>query len=160
MELNKLTLGIIVLFAVLFFGPVLLRESFVDASDNSGSMVSVSLRDLMTLIGIGVASGNTTTGTTSTATTNTATTGTTTTSDDDTGSFASQFYESIRGELLSDVRQSVRKQLQDQQEDILDDSCIDGMANQQGADWMRYIPGKNPADYIRKDSIPCYKCNL
>ena len=43
---------------------------------------------------------------------------------------------------------------------VLTDSCIDSFSSQQGADFMRYIPGKNPADYVRKDSIPCYGCSL
>ena len=43
---------------------------------------------------------------------------------------------------------------------IITDSCIDSIADSQGADFIRYIPGKNPDDYIRKDSIPCYGCSL
>ena len=30
----------------------------------------------------------------------------------------------------------------------------------QGADFLKYQYGINPADYIRKDSIPCYACTL
>jgi len=48
----------------------------------------------------------------------------------------------------------------DDDSNIMTDSCIDSISADQGADFMRYIPGKNPADYIRKDSIPCYKCSI
>jgi hypothetical protein len=71
------------------------------------------------------------------------------------------YYSAFKTEILQEVRQSVRDELQKKQEgSVMSDSCIDSVANQQGTDWMRYIPGKNPADYIRKDSIPCYGCNL
>lgn len=162
MELNKFVLVLLILFGVLLLGPIFLKETFVDASDNSGSVVSVSLKDLMTLIGVGVATGNTQP--------------TMTTQQikqpqfvqnqpaESSSDFASQFYTSLRGELMNDIKQSVRDQLQKQSNkdegDILTDSCIDSIVNKQGNDWMRYIPGKNPADYIRKDSIPCYKCDL
>ena len=33
-------------------------------------------------------------------------------------------------------------------------------AASQGADFLKYQYGMNPADYIRKDSIPCYGCTL
>ena len=33
-------------------------------------------------------------------------------------------------------------------------------ANAQGQTFMKYQYGTNPADYIRKDSIPCYGCSL
>ena len=46
------------------------------------------------------------------------------------------------------------------QSNIMTDSCIDGIIDDQSADFMRYIPGKNPDDYIRKDSIPCYGCSV
>ena len=49
---------------------------------------------------------------------------------------------------------------EDDVSNIMTDSCIDSIAEDQGADFMRYIHGKNPADYIRKDSIPCYKCSI
>jgi hypothetical protein len=40
------------------------------------------------------------------------------------------------------------------------DSCLDSIVKDQGKEWLRYIPGKNPDDYIRKDSIPCWGCSL
>ena len=84
--------------------------------------------------------------------------------------FDQQFYSNLKGTILSDVRQTVRDTLQSYGSGkqgaasnagpVLTDSCIDSAAADQGADFMRYIPGKNPADYIRKDSIPCYGCSL
>lgn len=75
-------------------------------------------------------------------------------------SFDQQF-SSLKGSIVNDVRQTLRNELQSKTEgSVMNDSCIDSVVNQQGNEWMRYIPGKNPADYIRKDSIPCYACNL
>jgi hypothetical protein len=72
-----------------------------------------------------------------------------------------EMYAKLKDSLVSDVRSTVRDSLQAKSEgNVLTDSCIDSVVNQQGTEWMRYIPGKNPADYIRKDSIPCYSCNI
>jgi len=171
MELNRTTLIFLVLIVLAFIGTVFVsKESFVDAS---GTMVQVSLTDLLKLF--------TTTSSMTTAPDSvspspsydslrkdiektqkdsmlsvTGTTDTTTTI-----SSASPYDSAFKSELLKEVRASVRDELQKKQEgSVLSDSCIDSVANQQGTDWMRYIPGKNPADYIRKDSIPCYGCNL
>jgi hypothetical protein len=76
----------------------------------------------------------------------------------------SQFYTSFKSELLADVKQAVQDELISNplasQGTVLNDSCIDSFAGQQGTSWLKYVPGKNPNDYIRKDSIPCYGCSL
>ena len=87
-------------------------------------------------------------------------------------SYDSQFRKS----LIKDVKDVVREELLQGgaaqaaalgapyggvgEDTVLTDSCIDSFSSQQGADFMKYIPGKNPADYVRKDSIPCYGCSL
>jgi hypothetical protein len=150
--MEKLTLGLLVLFGVLLVSQVLRVESFVDASDNSGNMINLSLTDLLSLIG--------------------STTGTTTPPTPppqqpvviQAPGIDSQFYTSFKSELMSDVRQAVQDELISNplasQGTVLDDSCIDSFSSQQGKDFLKYVPGKNPNDYIRKDSIPCYGCSL
>ncbi len=171
--MDKVTLGFLFLLAVIFLSSLLLNESFVDASgtrvDASGSRITLSLSDLFSLIG----GGNTTTSSTTSSTRST----TQAVQPIQVGqggipesSFDQQFYSNLKGTILSDVRQTVRDTLQSSSAGqggaarnagpVLTDSCIDSVAAQQGADFMRYIPGKNPADYIRKDSVPCYGCSI
>jgi len=64
-----------------------------------------------------------------------------------------QFLASLKSEIMNDVRDSLSPS------NVMTDSCIDNLLNDQGADFLRYI-GKNPAAYIRKDSIPCYGCSV
>ena len=70
----------------------------------------------------------------------------------------SEEVSNLKSEIYSDIAQSLNNTLDSP--NIMTDSCIDSISENQGADFMRYIPGKNPADYIRKDSIPCYKCSI
>jgi hypothetical protein len=51
--------------------------------------------------------------------------------------------------------------------DDLKTQLVDGQKNvtrspavQQGKDYISYAPAMNPAEWIRKDSIPCYACTL
>jgi hypothetical protein len=78
-------------------------------------------------------------------------------------------YNHMRSSLISDVKQTVRDELlngslygsgPNSSATVLYDDCLDSFSAQQGASFMKYIPGKNPADYIRKDSIPCYGCSV
>jgi hypothetical protein len=97
----------------------------------------------------------------------------------------SNFYSSIKGPLITDVKKTVQDELLSSAQSagmlayaggtssagsgsdatsncasVMTDGQIDNFAQQQGNDWLRYVPGKNPNDYIRKDSIPCYGCSL
>ena len=122
-----------------------MTESFYDASgaDASGN-VTLSLSDLLALLGSG------------------------TTKDTDSSYEEAREYGSMRNEIMTDVKRAVKAELlhgklsglYDSQDNVLDDSCIDSFSAQQGADFMKYIPGKNPDDYIRKDSVPCYGCSI
>lgn len=165
--MDKVTLGFLFLCIIIFLSSVLVSESFVDASgtnvDASGSKITLSITDLFSLLG-GGSSSVTSTPKVTTPVVSTAPAGA------PESSFDQQFYSNLKGTILSDVRQTVRDTLQSygtgkqgaatNAGPVLTDSCIDSMAESQGADFMRYIPGKNPADYIRKDSIPCYSCSL
>jgi len=133
------------LLCILFFGPLLMIEGFTDASgqkqDASGQYVTVSLKDLFALLGQGKVSKEV--------------------QEQIPKGSDVEMYGKVKDSIVSDVRDTVRTQLQAKSEgNVLTDSCIDSVANQQGTEWMRYIPGKNPADYIRKDSIPCYACTI
>ncbi len=136
-----------------------LTESFADAS---GNQITMSLSDLFTLIG-GSSSLKNTPAAKSLYDSTIPSTPSTTSSQ---SSLDSQFYSGLKDTILTDVRQTVRDTLQksggvaDNAGNVLTDSCIDSAVAQQGAEFMRYIPGKNPADYIRKDSIPCYSCSI
>jgi hypothetical protein len=144
--MDKTTLAFIGLLAVLFIGQVFINENFYNfagTTDVSGN-ITLSLSDLMTLIGY----GSSTTAPTRSITDTTLTHGS---------------YNKMRDELRSDVKQAVRDEMLAKEfsdETVLDDSCIDSFSAQQGSDFMKYIPGKNPDDYIRKDSVPCYGCSI
>lgn len=154
--MEKTTIVLVVLFGVLLLAQVLSVETFVDASGNrdaSGNNVTLSVSDLLSLLGSGVSTQTTTAPTTQPVIVQSP------------GGLDASFYNSIKSDLLSDVKQTVRDELVNNPlatsaGSILDDGCIDNFASQQGTDWMRYIPGKNPNDYIRKDSIPCYGCTV
>jgi hypothetical protein len=64
----------------------------------------------------------------------------------------------LKSEIYSEITQPLNNTLDSP--NITRDSCIGSISDNQAVDFMRYIPGKNPADYIRKDSIPCYKCSI
>lgn len=177
MELERSTIIFLMLIGILILGSFFVKESFVSTTnDASGSVVKVSIKDLISIL-------NMTGSATTTPTTTTSTTGdvkydklrqdllnsqkessnklTGTSQDTKNTLEGDDYYTAFKNEILQEVRSSVRNELQKKQDgSVLTDSCIDSVANQQGTDWMRYIPGKNPADYIRKDSIPCYGCNL
>jgi hypothetical protein len=70
-----------------------------------------------------------------------------------------------RSNLQNDIKMAVRSELLNANfgnnyDDMYDDSFLDSISSQQGKDFMRYIPGKNPDEYIRKDSIPVYGGSL
>lgn len=150
---------------MLFIAPIIYQEAFVDASDNSGAYIKLSLTDLMSLFGSTQAQMNTRQTQQQPIIITQPSSGTSNSQGVD-----SQFYSSLKDSIISDVRQSVHDELLNASssgggggllgQTVMNDSCIDSMAEQQGADFMRYIPGKNPADYVRKDSIPCYGCSL
>lgn len=153
-------IALLVLVAVLFVGQILYQETFVDISDNSGSFIKLSLADLMTLIGTQASSSTTSSNQNQPIIIQPP-------------SYDTQF-SSLKDAILSDVKQTVQDEIMsgslrglaagsaggDVCADVMDDSCIESMANLQGSEFMKYIPGKNPADYIRKDSVPCYGCSL
>jgi hypothetical protein len=154
--MDRTTLAFAVLLAVLFVGQVFVREQFADVSDNSGSFIKLSLTDLLSLIG------------TSTTTPTTTPSATPIVINQGGGDYS--YYNKMKKAILGDVRQTVRDELLNGSlsainssgcsGDTITDSCIDSFSDQQGADFMRFIPGKNPADYIRKDSVPCYGCSV
>ena len=138
--MDKTTIAFFCLVLVLFAGQVFLNEQFVDVS---GSMLSLSLTDLLSFIG-----QNTTPPATE--------------------EVDYKEYDKLKSGIIADVKQTVRDELLNgslygglgNQDTVLSDDCIDSFSSKQGADFMRYIPGKNPADYIRKDEVPCYGCSV
>ena len=158
--MEKTTLAFLALLTVLLIGQWLFTESFVDLSDNSGTMIRMSLSDLMAIL----TAKNPSSSPRASRSNNTPTVVNTTGTLDATtyNSLLGDIKKTVQDELLSSAQESgilsgAGSQGGDQ---TLTDSCIDNFAQQQGADFMRYVPGKNPNDYIRKDSIPCYGCNL
>jgi hypothetical protein len=147
-QMDKTTLVFFSLVLVLFVGQVFINEQFVDVS---GSLISLSLTDLLSLIG-------TTNSTPPPPSQNPIVVN---------SGLGASAYNSLKDSIISDVKQTVRDELLNGSlsgglggDTVLSDDCIDSFSAQQGADFMRYVPGKNPADYIRKDSIPCYGCSV
>jgi hypothetical protein len=139
------------LLVVLFLGQVCINESFKDASgaDASGN-ITLTFSDLLALLGSGASTKEEE-------------------KEEDDYDYDSKdkYYRNMRADMMSDVKNAVRKELlYGKYSDLyagdttLDDSCIDSFSSKQGADFMKYIPGKNPDDYIRKDSVPCYGCSV
>jgi len=140
----------IALLAILFIGQVFMNENFynfTNTADASGN-ITLSLSDLMSLIGYG------------------AVTRTDNSDDSDNTDNVGDYrkYKNMRDDIKKDIKAAIKDEMLKKQfsdgNDILDDSCIDSFSAQQGSDFMRYIPGKNPDDYIRKDSVPCYGCSI
>lgn len=143
------------LLAVLFIGQVAMREYFVGTADVSGSKITLTLSDLISLLGTPPAAPPAAPAP---------------------AARSPSPYEllSLERTITSEVRDAVRSELlngsllggssasgrSSSTDDLVPDSCIDSFAAQQGSDYMRYVPGKNPDDYIRKDSIPCYGCSI
>jgi hypothetical protein len=148
MEFNRFMLLGFIFILFLLVSSTYLKESFTDVS---GDYVSISMKDLLTLLSD---SKNTTNNKFPTYTVEKE-------EKEVTNEVDKQFYNSIKGDLLQEVRTTVREEMKKKEEgSVLSDSCIESISNQQGTDWIKYIPGKNPDDYIRKDSIPCYGCSL
>jgi hypothetical protein len=141
--MDKTTLAFIGLLAILFIGQVFMNENFYNfaGTDASGN-ITLSLSDLMSLLGYG----------------------TTVSSLNKTDTVTASTYTKLRDDIKEDVKKAVRDEMMEKEfsdeTTILDDSCIDSFSAQQGSDFMKYIPGKNPDDYIRKDSVPCYGCSI
>jgi hypothetical protein len=140
------------LLVVLFLGQVFVNESFKDASgaDASGN-ITLTLSDLLALLGSGASKKGDDKDD----------------DDDDKYDGKDKYYRNMRADMMADVKNAVRKELLNGKysdlyggDTTLDDSCIDSFSSKQGADFMKYIPGKNPDDYIRKDSVPCYGCSV
>ena len=139
------------LLVVLFLGQVFMNESFADASgaDASGN-ITLTFSDLLALLGSSASKKEEE-------------------EEEDESDYDSKdkYYRNMRADMMSDVKNAVRNELlYGKYSDLysgdttLDDSCIDSFSSKQGADFMKYIPGKNPDDYIRKDSVPCYGCSI
>jgi len=138
------------LLAVLFLGQLLMNEHFYNYTDTSGN-ITLTLTDLLSLLGSSSSSSSDDT------------------DDKDTDYVTDKYYRNMRADMMKDVKDAVKQEIMNSKfkglygsgdDTILDDSCIDSFASKQGSDFMKYIPGKNPDDYIRKDSVPCYGCSL
>ena len=159
--MDHTTMVFIGLLVVLFLGQVFMNEGFKD-TDASGN-ISLSLSDLMALLGSGSGLGKDKDDEDEDE-------------DDDRSSkkdrIRDKYYRNMRADMMDDVKRAVKKELLNSKFSelygsgsgsdgtTLDDSCIDSFSSQQGTDFMKYIPGKNPDDYIRKDSVPCYGCSI
>ena len=168
--MDKTTIGFLGLLAILFIGQVFMTEAFYDVSADASGNIIISISDLLSLLGTGASPAGKVTPVAPVAPVG-ATQATQATQGTLDASGAAGAYSSMRDEIISDVKSAVRSEVLNSQwtgllnsghtgAQVLDDSCIDTFAAQQGSDFMRYIPGKNPDDYIRKDSIPCYGCSI
>ena len=171
--MDHTTMVFIGLLVILFLGQVFMNESFVDASgadasgaDASGN-ITLTLSDLMALLGSGSSSSSKGKDEEND-------------DDDDTDSNRDKYYRNMRADMMNDVKHAVKEELihgkfsalygssssssstgsDTCDGSVMEDSCIDSFSSQQGSDFMKYIPGKNPDDYIRKDSVPCYGCSI
>ena len=143
-------MAFIALLVVLFLGQVYVNENFYNFADSSGN-ITLSLSDLMSLLG----------------STSKKDDKEDDEDEDDDYSSKDKYYRNMRADMMADVKNAVRRELLNGKysdlyggDTTLDDSCIDSFSSKQGADFMKYIPGKNPDDYIRKDSVPCYGCSV
>ena len=138
------TIVFVALLVVLFIGQVFMNENFYNfagSTDMSGN-ITLSLSDLISLLGSG--------------------TSVTSLTDKKKDKAEDDYYKykKLRSDIMSEVKDAVKSEMLSTNYDVMDDSCIDSFSSQQGSDFMKYIPGKNPDDYIRKDSVPCYGCSI
>jgi hypothetical protein len=172
--MDRVTSVFIGLLAILFLGQVLLNENFVDAS----SSVTISLTDLLAAFGSvskDISVGNDSSGkpviipnpnydakkdpsSPLNPPNNYAPGPYPSAAGSGASTIDAQFINTLRADIKNNVKDSIRDSLGSS--NVITDSCIDSVSSNQSADFMRYIPGKNPADYIRKDSIPCYGCSV
>ena len=144
------------LLVVLFLGQVFMNEGFKD-TDASGN-ITLSLSDILALLGSSSKGKDDEDDEDDED------------DDDDKDSKRDKYYRNMRADMMNDVKRAVKKELLNSKFNelygsgsdgtVLDDSCIDSFSSKQGNDFMKYIPGKNPDDYIRKDSVPCYGCSI
>ncbi len=82
-----------------------------------------------------------------------------------------QFYNDLKGDMLKEIKTSVSDEIAKNRTLLVGDASYDdsdyascgftgSIADAQGQAFLQTAPGKNPNDYIRKDSIPCYGCSL
>lgn len=155
--MDPTVISLVGLLFVLMVGQYFTTEYFT--TDNSGNTFTLSLSDLLALIG---KSGITNYSSATTAAAAAAAAAAAKAAAEDAEDALSQRRK--KRKMNEKIDRAVEKALHDKEASCgdteMDDSCIDSFSQQQGSQFMKYIPGKNPADYIRKDSIPCYGCNI
>ena len=163
--MEQLTVVLIGLFAVLFIGHVLMKETFADMSDRS---INLSLTDLMAVLT--ATAGNTSAPAPASASAS-ASTDSDTVSKDVRCNASQQgltyndavSYMDMRDMIKNDIRESVGNQLHNSPAAsyAAAAAAAGSPSTYQGINYIESIPGRSPADdYIRKDSIPCYACSL
>jgi len=152
-QMDPTVICLVGLLLVLMVGQYYTTEYF--STDSSGNTFNLSLSDLLALIG---KSGISNYSSASTLASMRAA------SDAALAVEQAALAQKSKGLEAKEIRRAVRRAVRDEMERAdkseIDEGCIDSFAQQQGTQFMKYIPGKNPADYIRKDSIPCYGCNI
>ena len=154
--MDHTTMAFIGLLVVLFLGQVFMNESFVGSGADASGNITLSLSDILALLGSSSKGKGKDEDDED--------------DDDDKDSKRDKYYRNMRADMMNDVKNAVKKEILNSKFSelygsgsdgtVLDDSCIDSFSSQQGNDFMKYIPGKNPDDYIRKDSVPCYGCSI
>lgn len=169
-QMDVKLVAFLVLLGVLVIAQYYTQESFVvrdcSGADCSGSRpdtITISTSTLLALLGR--------TGPSSSSTRQAQSVGETTTYD-----------PQFKSSLLSDVKKVVADEVGKARtvmigQELVDAGVCDGASNdgaaagasgsgvqswadEQGAAFLTTAPGKNPNDYIRKDSIPCWGCSL
>lgn len=175
--MDKKAVGFLLLLGVLVVAQIWTYEAFTvrrsrdcSGSDCSGANITISVGTLMALLGRNLgssaASGTGSSGSIQAPQT-TATSGT----------------SSLDAQFLSDLKGAVRSEIEKERTVMIGQELVGGgtyggtgsgtgsscsqdqpqgqsFADAQGAAFLLSAPGKNPNDYVRKDSIPCWGCSL
>jgi len=136
--MEHITIALLVLFISLFVGHFA-YESFIDVS---GTKVTLSLSDLMSLIGKASKDSNENTNASL-----------------DNITAHDKYYATMKGSILDTVKGSVKDELLSGSLSGLTSGNLEPSCDQ-GSDYLRNVPAANDPAYIRKDSIPCYACNI
>ena len=163
-------MGFILLLVVLLFAQWWATESFINTDCSGNNCVRVTLSDLLNLLaGSGAPPPD-----------DTSDTGSGSGTGYGSGSwYDKQFYSSLKGDIIKEIKNSVKQEVTANRTlltgsaDYPGDGCscggvgcgfcsgsMNSFADMQGKAFLTTAPGKNPNDYIRKDSIPCWGCSL
>jgi hypothetical protein len=181
--MDKKAVGFLLLLGVLVVAQIWTYEAFTvrrsrdcSGSDCSGANITISVGTLMALLGRNLGSDSSS----SSSSSSPSASGSGSTQTPQTS--ATSGTSSLDAQFLSDLKGAVRSEIEKERTVMVGQELVGGgtygkgtatgascsqdqtqgqsFADAQGSAFLLSAPGKNPNDYVRKDSIPCWGCSL